>query len=99
MCANLFNGLVPALSGHKPEGQDVIESWAHFLCVALFTGRCWMRTITRRMVLAASTVAVLVRRSASWAQSRQSARAPDKVPDTDWQFYGGDLAGTRYSPL
>jgi len=51
------------------------------------------------MMLAASTVAVLVRRSASWAQSRQSARAPDKVPDTDWQFYGGDLAGTRYSPL
>jgi len=53
-----------------------------------------MRSITRRMMMAASSVLVLAPRALA-----QGAAPAAKLPDTDWLHYGGDLASTRYSPL
>ena len=53
-----------------------------------------MRSINRRMMMAASSVLVLAPRAMA-----QGAAPAAKLPDTDWLHYGGDLASTRYSPL
>src|SRR5271155_5222377 len=52
-----------------------------------------MRSMNRRMMLAASSALALLGRGAAWAQGRPA------TADTDWRHYANDLASTRYAPL
>src|ERR1700753_3940557 len=49
-----------------------------------------MRSINRRVMMAASSAALL---------ARLPAQAQTRAPDTDWLHYANDASSTRYSPL
>jgi quinoprotein glucose dehydrogenase len=50
-----------------------------------------MRSINRRMMLAASSAMALLGRTGAWAQAAMA--------DTDWLHYANDLGSTRYAPF
>jgi quinoprotein glucose dehydrogenase len=66
--------------------------------------------LTRRKMLAASSLSLLAARNAGWAQApagaagaaRQSgapAAAQGGAADTEWRLFGNDMSNTKYAPL
>lgn len=60
------------------------------------------RSISRRKLLAASSLSLLGARNVAWSQApgaQPPAARPPSIPDTEWHNYANDLANTRYVPL
>ena len=53
-----------------------------------------MRNLSRRVVLSLPFVGALLAKSAARAQT-----AAPSTPDSEWHYYAGNAASTRYSPL
>src|SRR5688572_5932612 len=59
-----------------------------------------MSGINRRHMMAATSVVALMGQQAFAQPAAAPAPAPaSKIPDTDWDQFGGNLASHRYSPL
>ena len=53
-----------------------------------------MRNLSRRVVLSLPFIGALLAKNAARAQT-----AAPSAPDSEWPYYAGNAASTRYSPL